>query len=271
MVINLKKTLYILIFTIICICFASCAKETVKPENISVSAPPIAEAVEKETVIYIGRGNSFDKYTVLCAENFSADILIKKMAELTGWDLSLSEDVISSENEFHINFSEQSSVGTGEAPLAKDEFIIKEKDDLIATILDSVCKTLQSNFTDKNPDNSENTKVTYSCEGAPVSVGSGIILTDVAYSSKAVEKYNDAQFMEFLANQLSNYYDSSQTLYERTGEKYNNGKLLYIYNAKDKSNSEIFGTYGVTSDLLALYEIDGENMELILDFADYRN
>ncbi len=267
----MKKLFLIFISVLICFSFASCNKSDATPNKtsaVSIEQPEIGKD-KKEATIYIGRSNTFSPYKVSYEETLTPELLLEKIEELTGWDLTLFENVISEKNEMYVNFSKQSSVYSGDAKNAKGEFAIEKKDDLISTILDSVCKTLQSNFADPALGESDKPDITYSCEGEPIDVGGSIVLTDIAYSSKAVEKYNDAQFTEFLTNQLSNYYESTQTSYEKVREVYENGSLIYVYAAINNQTKEQHALYGVTSDMLKLYEFDGENMELLLDFSQY--
>ena len=269
-----KKILYLFLALSLCLSAAACSK---KDDVVNTSAKSdIRQNTEEqnnknEAYIYIGRGEDYEKYSAEYEGALTAEILLEKMEELTGWNLSLAEEVISGKSGMCIDFSKQSSVYTGKADKEIKEFLINDKDDLICTILDSVCRTIQMNFVDEALGDPNSLEITYSCEGEPVSVGGNMVLADIAYTPKAVEKYTDTQILEFITNQLSNYYDASQTLYERGDEKYEKGKLIYIYTASDKETGEILGKYGVTSDLMDFYDADKEPMELIVSFREYRD
>lgn len=270
----MKKILYLFLALSLCLSVAACSK---KDDAVNTAAESdmqqnkVEQKSKNEAYIYIGRGEDYEKYPAEYEGELTAEILLDKMEELTGWNLSLAEEVISGKSGMCIDFSKQSSVYTGKADKEVKEFLINDKDDLICTILDSVCHTIQLNFVDEMFGDPNNLEITYSCEGEPVLVGENMVLTDIAYSPKAVEKYTDAQILEFITNQLSNYYDASQTLYERTDEKYERGKLIYIYTASDKETGEVLGKYGVTNDLMDFYDADKEPMELIVSFREYRD
>lgn len=73
--------------------------------------------------------------------------LIAAMADLTGWNLDLAESVTGeNENSLTVCFARSCSLFTGTASAEKEAFPIYSKDQLYRQILDSICYTLQVNF-----------------------------------------------------------------------------------------------------------------------------
>lgn len=69
------------------------------------------------------------------------------MADLTGWNLDLAESVTGeNENSLTVSFARSCSLFTGTASAEKEAFPIYSKDQLYRQILDSICYTLQVNF-----------------------------------------------------------------------------------------------------------------------------
>ncbi len=72
------------------------------------------------------------------ARNPDADTLLAIIAELTGWNLTLSQPVSVSPGSFTISFSKDSSIYTGAVDSSKTDFAITDRKQLVTTILDSI-------------------------------------------------------------------------------------------------------------------------------------
>lgn len=134
--------------------------ESSTPESQSVSGTirlPIQEpehqkesSTESEVVsasIYIGSNGSFRAYPYAGGDIVTPESLIAAMADLTGWNLDLAESITGeNENSLTVCFARSCSLFTGTASAEKEAFPIYSKDQLYRQILDSICYTLQVNF-----------------------------------------------------------------------------------------------------------------------------
>ena len=86
--------------------------------------------------------------------DLTPELLIQGIADLTGWDLTLAEDVISGKGGMSVCLSSESSLFAGPPDPQREEFHVYDVGQLTETILDSIQKTLQESFTLEggNPD-----------------------------------------------------------------------------------------------------------------------
>ena len=97
--------------------------------------------------IYIGSNGSFRAYPYAGGDIVTPESLIAAMADLTGWNLDLAESVTGeNENSLTVCFARSCSLFTGTASAEKEAFPIYSKDQLYRQSLDSICYTLQVNF-----------------------------------------------------------------------------------------------------------------------------
>lgn len=134
-----------------------------EPESQGSSSSQ-AEQGSQETearvpTIYIGtydsEGNgSFQEFPFVSSGEVTPESLISAMAELTGWDLTLSADdpVTTGKGGMTVSFAPESAIFTGPPEEQKDEFHVYSSDQLCYEIFDSVKKTLQENFSPENPE-----------------------------------------------------------------------------------------------------------------------
>ena len=134
-----------------------------EPESQGSSSSQ-AEQDSQETearvpTIYIGtydsEGNgSFQEFPFVSSGEVTPESLISAMAELTGWDLTLSADdpVTTGKGGMTVSFAPESAIFTGPPEEQKDEFHVYSSDQLCYEIFDSVKKTLQENFSPENPE-----------------------------------------------------------------------------------------------------------------------
>ena len=73
--------------------------------------------------------------------------MIQGIADLTGWDLTLTEDVISGKSGMSVCLSNELALFTGPPDHLKEEFAMYDVSWLAEAILDSIQKTLQMGFT----------------------------------------------------------------------------------------------------------------------------
>lgn len=120
-------------------------EKTPAPEKVPAAEP--AEG-EKTATLYIGtRAEGFAEYPMPYGGELEPDALIEGIGRLTGWDMSLEEPVITGKGGMSVCFSENCALFVGPPEEQKEEFHMFGADQLAETLLDSVQKTLQENYT----------------------------------------------------------------------------------------------------------------------------
>ena len=103
--------------------------------------------------LYIGTKDSgFTEYPMTYEETLTPEILIAGIADLTGWDMTLAEDVTTGKGGMSVCFADSSALFTGPPDPQNEEFFMFSADQLAQTILDSTQKTLQMGFTGEGGD-----------------------------------------------------------------------------------------------------------------------
>ncbi len=116
------------------------------PANESTDPTP-AEGGQTAT-LYIGtKANGFTEYPMTYEGDLTPELLLQGITDLTGWDLTLAEDVISGKGGMSLCLSSESALFTGPPDPQKDRFYMYDVGQLAETILDSIQKTLQEGFT----------------------------------------------------------------------------------------------------------------------------
>lgn len=166
------KKIAILFALTLCVALAGCNQpappqsgEPVQEPSGTVSTPPVEEPTEpappadepttptpaegeQTATLYIGtKTNGFTEYPMTYDGELTAEKLIQGIADLTGWDLTLAEDVISGKGGMSVCLSSESALFTGPPDPQKDEFHVYDAGQLAEMILDSIQKTLQEGFT----------------------------------------------------------------------------------------------------------------------------
>ena len=156
------KKLAILFALALCAALAGCnqsappqgSEPPLEPSG-TVSAPPVegpAEptppAVGQVAMVYIGtKAGGFTDYPITYDGDLTPEKLIQGIAGLTGWDLTLAEDVTSGKGGMSVCLSSESSLFTSPPDPQREEFHMYDVGQLAETILDSIQKTLQEGFT----------------------------------------------------------------------------------------------------------------------------
>ncbi len=102
-----------------------------------------------EATLFIGMEGDFAEYPLTYSGELTPEKLIAGIAELTGWNLDLSDGVTDGKGGMTVCFAEESSLFVGPPEPQREEFFVYSAEQLDATILDSVQKTLQENFVDR--------------------------------------------------------------------------------------------------------------------------
>lgn len=156
------KKLAILFALTLCVALAGCNQpappqggEPAQEPSDTVITPPMDEpteptppANEQTATLYIGtKAGGFTEYPMTYDGELTPEKLIQGIADLTGWDLTLAEDVISGKGGMSVCLSSESALFTGPPDPQKEEFRVYDVGQLAETILDSIQKTLQEGFT----------------------------------------------------------------------------------------------------------------------------
>lgn len=156
------KKLAILFVLTLCVALASCNQpatslggepvqtpsDIVSTSSVEGPAEPTAPAVGQAAMVYIGtKANGFTDYPIVYDGELTPEKLIQGIADLTGWNLTLAEDIISGKGGISVCLSSESSLFTGPPDPQREEFHMYDMGQLAETILDSIQKTLQEGFT----------------------------------------------------------------------------------------------------------------------------
>ena len=164
----MKKTT-IFLAALLCIVLAGCGAPaepagsapvessgaSVAPAVPGMDTPTVSPANEQTATLYIGtKAAGFAQYPMAYEGDLTAELLIQGIADLTGWDLTLAEPVISGKGGMSVCLSDGSALFAGPPDPQKDEFHMYSGEQLAETVLDSIQKTLQMGFTSEggNPD-----------------------------------------------------------------------------------------------------------------------
>ncbi len=161
------KKLAILFALALCVALTGCNQSappqsggTSQEPSGLVSTPPVegpneptAPEVGQVAMVYIGtKSGGFTEYPMTYEGDLTPEKLIQGIADLTGWDLTLAEDVISGKGGMSVCLSGESSLFTGPPDPQREEFHMYDAGQLAETILDSIQKTLQEGFTGEGGD-----------------------------------------------------------------------------------------------------------------------
>ena len=124
-------------------------EETAQPETeqSETEQPKTPDAAVNEAILYIGtRDGGFTEYPMTYEGTLTPEILIAGIADLTGWDMTLAEDVTTGKGGMSVCFADSSALFTGPPDPQNEDFFMFSADQLAQTILDSTQKTLQMGF-----------------------------------------------------------------------------------------------------------------------------
>ena len=111
-------------------------------------AEPTPPAVGQVAMVYIGtKAGGFTDYPIVYDGDLTPEKLIQGIADLTGWDVTLAEDVVSGKGGMSVYLADESALFTGPPDPQREPFFVYGAEQLAETILDSIQKTLQMGFT----------------------------------------------------------------------------------------------------------------------------
>lgn len=125
-------------------------EEATQPETEQPETPDVAA---NKAILYIStKDNGFTKYPMTYEGTLTPEILIAGIADLTNWDMTLAEDVITGKGGMNGCFADSSALFIGLPDPQNEEFFMFSAEQLSQTILDSTQKTLQMGFTGEGGD-----------------------------------------------------------------------------------------------------------------------
>lgn len=140
---------------------------------------------QQELKLYISLGGEDFQTYPYTGEGTPAG-LVQGIANLTGWNLTLADEIYSGKGGMSVIFSSEASIFTGPPENQTDEFHVYDSEQMAYAILDSIQKTLQNYASSVNPDSVD---IWYSMEGEqPLTIDSlGVTLPiDQPYSHEAL-------------------------------------------------------------------------------------
>ena len=95
-------------------------EETAQPETEQPETPDVAA---NEAVLYIGtRDGGFTEYPMTYEGTLTPEILIAGIADLTGWDMTLAENVTTGKGGMSVCFADSSALFNGPPDPQNEEF-----------------------------------------------------------------------------------------------------------------------------------------------------
>ena len=129
------------------------SSEPVSGGQVEMGQPKEPDAAANEAILYIGtRDGGFTEYSMTYEGSLTPEALIAGIADLTGWDMTLAEDVTTGKGGMSVCFADSSALFTGPPDPQNEEFFMFSTEQLAQTILDSTQKTLQMGFTGEGGD-----------------------------------------------------------------------------------------------------------------------
>lgn len=127
--------------------------ESAPEKQAETGQPEEPDAAANEAILYIGtRDSGFTEYSMTYGGSLTPEILIAGIADLTGWDMTLAEEVTTGKGGMSVCFADSSALFVGPPEPQNEEFFMFSAEQLAQTLLDSTQKTLQMGFTGEGGD-----------------------------------------------------------------------------------------------------------------------
>lgn len=121
--------------------------ESAPEKQAETGQPEEPDAAANEAILYIGtRDSGFTEYSMTYEGSLTPEILIAGIADLTGWDMTLAEEVTTGKGGMSVCFADSSALFVGPPEPQNEEFFMFSAEQLAQTLLDSTQKTLQMGF-----------------------------------------------------------------------------------------------------------------------------
>lgn len=137
-------------------CGNSTEQSSVPASSDSPASSSAAQSVSEEVsqpetqqaTLYVGRDGDFKEYPLEYEGELKPETLIQGISDLTGWDLTLADEVSTGKGGMTVSFASTCALFSGPPEPQKEEFFVYDAETLIPMILDSIRETLQENFVD---------------------------------------------------------------------------------------------------------------------------
>lgn len=137
-------------------CGNSAGQSSVPASSDSPASSSAAQSVSEEVpqpetqqaTLYVGRDGDFKEYPLEYEGELKPETLIQGISDLTGWDLTLADEVSTGKGGMTVSFASTCALFSGPPEPQKEEFFVYDAEALIPMILDSIRETLQENFVD---------------------------------------------------------------------------------------------------------------------------
>ena len=235
-----KKLLITCICLVFCFAVVGCGKAETFDTNQDTSKPQTAVSQIDETQstvqseqqtklgLYISLGDEkFTRYNYSGEDNPAA--LIDGIENLTGWNLSLADEVTTGKGGITVSFEKTSSLFTGKTESNKD-FSVIERKDLIFAILDSVKETMQMWANESNPDSVD---VYFSASN-----DTPIFFEDLGVTLPIEKPYSHSELEQLFGAKEESFKNIAGTWEKSSGE----GAYAYVFYAN--GNCEIYNADG---------------------------
>ena len=140
------KSGYLLIIVMVLVVLSGCTGKDMEQET---------ETKKTSADLYIGYDSiGYKTYAVELEGEMSPEKLITAIEDLTGWDLSLHDEVSQGKGGMTVNFAKDSALITGPPTEQKEEFRVYDVTTFTKMVLDSIKETLQNSYVTEegNPD-----------------------------------------------------------------------------------------------------------------------
>ena len=185
----LKKALALSMTLILTFSLFACSKiDNEEPSETKPVSTTEETKPKSQYTLYIGSdSNGYKEYDSKITGELSPEKLIEAIADLTGWNLELSEEVSTGKGGMTVVFSKNSFVVVGPPEEQKDEFHVHDNFSLMTTVLDSIKKTLQMNYV-MEPGDPNSLDIYFNLENEPIQVEDITIPLDKPWDSKMLSK-----------------------------------------------------------------------------------
>lgn len=133
--------------------------EEVPTPELELETPQ--EIMAKEATLFIGMEGQFQEVTVPYEMDLTPEWLISQIALETGWDLTLSQPVITGRGGFSVGFAPDCALFVGPPEPQNSNYIVYDVNSMVSMVLDSIQKTLQENFVDSELGDPESLDIYY--------------------------------------------------------------------------------------------------------------
>ena len=147
----MNRAVYLMVIFLLVLTLVGCSTDRhqadAEPDRIAREVRVIRPQVkEGEATLYIGTAGQYETAAFPYLGEVTPDQLVAAIGELTGWNICLDGPILRDKSGITVTFSEDCALFTGPSEQQEAAFPADNHDALCATLLDSVCHTLQWNI-----------------------------------------------------------------------------------------------------------------------------